>query len=97
MTALEVCVEALIPVNLASLESTTNFLASLNLIDGLKNITAMPVYLFHGLSDRTVFAPVNDALYQNLLDYGADVVYNNATQANHAWISRQSRDHCIHT
>jgi hypothetical protein len=93
-TALEVCVDALMPVNLSSLESTTALLEGLQLIDGLKNLTNQPIYLFHGTSDRTVFAPVNQALYQMYLDYGANVMYNNATDANHAWISPTGPNAC---
>jgi hypothetical protein len=93
-TALETCVEALLPINLPSLESTTNDLEGLGLIDQLRNLTSMPIYLFHGTSDRTVFAPVNAALYQMYLDYGANVFFNNATDANHAWISPTGPDAC---
>jgi hypothetical protein len=57
-------------------------------------VTNSPVYLFHGLSDRTVYAPVNNALYQMYLDFGANVMYNNATLANHAWISPTGVDPC---
>lgn len=93
-TAMDQCVDALSPLNLPSLESTTNFLASLNLIDGLGNLTNAPVYLFHGQSDRTVFSTVNEDLYQMYLDFGANVVYNNMTQANHAWVSPTGPNYC---
>jgi hypothetical protein len=60
----------------------------------LGNITNSPVYLFHGQSDSTVYASVNGDLYTQYQQWGADVVYRNDTQANHAWISPLATASC---
>ncbi|WP_329792908.1 PHB depolymerase family esterase [Lentzea sp. DG1S-22] len=71
----------------AELEQLTRTRASAGSVDPPQNLAGDPVWLFHGSADDTVDRAVNDDLATYYRDFGARVVYDNATAAGHAWIS----------
>ena len=71
----------------AELEQLTRTRATAGTVDPPQNLSGDPVWLFHGNADDTVDRAVNDDLATYYRDFGARVVYNNATAAGHAWIS----------
>jgi poly(3-hydroxybutyrate) depolymerase len=83
-----------IPV--ATLSAYTNRMAANGLIDPTGNIGSKPIWMFSGTRDTLVDQPVMDQLKAFYLNYtdGANIVYNNTTMAQHAWITPDATNDC---
>jgi len=83
-----------IPV--ATLAAYTNSMAASGLIDPVSNIGGKPIYMFSGTRDTVVDQPVMDQLQSYYLNYtsSGNIVYNNTTAAQHAWISPDAANDC---
>ncbi len=71
----------------AQLEQETRDRAAKGAVDAVSGLSGAKVYLYHGSSDNTVVAAVNDDLATYYRDFGAEVAYDNGTAAGHAWVS----------
>lgn len=71
----------------AELEQETRDRANSGVLDPVSGLSGSKVYLYHGTGDTTVAAAVNDDLATYYRDLGANVVYDNASGAGHAWVS----------
>jgi poly(3-hydroxybutyrate) depolymerase len=71
----------------AQLEQETRDRAAQGRLDPVANLSGDPVYLYHGTSDTTVAAAVNDDLATYYRDLGASVTYDTSSSAGHAWVS----------
>jgi hypothetical protein len=85
-----------IPV--ATLSAYTNSMAASGLIDPTSNIAGKPIYMFSGTRDTLVDQPVMDQLQSYYLNYtsSGNIVYNNTTAAQHAWITPDAAADCKH-
>ena len=81
-------------MGLGEILSLTSDASALGTIDPISNLAGAPVWLFHGLSDATLKAPIANANAAFYATFGADLVYNNSTDANHAWISPLGANPC---
>jgi poly(3-hydroxybutyrate) depolymerase len=83
-----------IPV--ATLTAYTNSMAAGGLIDPTSNIGGKPIYMFSGTRDTLVDQPVMDQLQSYYLNYtgSGNIVYNNTTAAQHAWITPDAANDC---
>ncbi|MCX5388725.1 PHB depolymerase family esterase [Streptomyces sp. NBC_00094] len=81
----------------AQLEQLTRDRAAAGAVDPVANLSGDKVWLFHGTSDSTVKAVVNDDLATYYRDFGADVVYNDSSAAGHAWVSPLGPNSCSST
>ncbi|MVU80036.1 prolyl oligopeptidase family serine peptidase [Nocardia sp. ET3-3] len=87
-TALESCMNThMARKTPAQLEQETKDRANAGTVDPVSGLSGSKVYLYHGTSDTTVAAAVNDDLATYYRDLGANVVYNNSTAAGHSWVS----------
>lgn len=94
-TALSACMDTVLPRKTpAELEALTRTRASAGTVDPPQNLSGDPVWLFHGTADQTVHAAVNNDLATYYRDFGARVVYNNASAAGHAWVSPIGPNSC---
>ncbi|HUQ61628.1 PHB depolymerase family esterase [Lentzea sp.] len=94
-TALSACMDTVLPRKTpAELEALTRSRASAGSLDAPQNLSGDPVWLFHGTADQTIDAPVNNDLATYYRDFGARVVYNNASAAGHAWVSPIGPNSC---
>jgi poly(3-hydroxybutyrate) depolymerase len=94
-TALSACMDTVLPRKTpAELEALTRSRASAGSLDSPQNLSGDPVWLFHGTADQTIDAPVNNDLATYYRDFGARVVYNNASAAGHAWLSPIGPNSC---
>ncbi|MCM6778097.1 hypothetical protein NDR87_31910 [Nocardia sp. CDC159] len=71
----------------ARLVQETRDRAARGTVDPVAGLRDSKVYLYHGTSDNTVVAAVNDDLAAYYREFGAKVVYDNATAAGHGWVS----------
>lgn len=85
--ALAACTDDSSDLDLGEILSLTTDASALGSIDPISNLAGAPVWLFHGQSDATLKAPIADANAAFYASFGADLIYNNATNANHAWVS----------
>jgi len=92
--ALDACTDDTMPLDFSALLSGAELSASSGLIDPLANMLNSPVWMFHGKADQTVRESVADAAAAWYRHFGADVLYNNATGANHAWVSPLGANPC---
>ncbi len=81
----------------AQLEQLTRDRAAAGTVDPVARLSGDKVWLFHGTNDSTVKAPVNDDLATYYRDFGADVVYDDASAAGHAWVSPIGPNSCAST
>lgn len=93
-TAEDDCMTAVEPISDSTLESDTNSWASEGLIDSTSNLDNEPIYLFSGTNDDTVKQSVMNDLDSYYEHYGANVTYNNTTDAGHGWISPEGPNSC---
>ena len=85
--ALYGCGDTLYPDHLATLEADASLWSGYGWTDPVGNLSGRPVYAFHGGNDTTVKAPVSDdgvAFYRH---FGANVTYDNGSQAGHGWVT----------
>ena len=92
--ALAACTDNTADMGLPALVDAARVASLEGTIDPIQNIYQSPVWLFHGNADATVKKSVNDATYHFYQALSADVVYNNATIANHAWVSPLGANPC---
>lgn len=83
-----------IPV--AALSAYTDSMAASGLIDPTSNIAGKPIYMFSGTRDTLVKQAVMDQLQSYYLNYtdSNNIVYNNTTAAQHAWITPDATADC---
>jgi poly(3-hydroxybutyrate) depolymerase len=88
---------AQIPVD--RLATATRQWAAMDLIDDPANLAQSRVYLFSGTLDAVVRQPGMDAARQYYRQFmpAANIVYDNATPAGHAWISPVGPNPCVAT
>lgn len=83
------CMKADSKIPVDKLVETTRQWAQKGAVDPVENLKNAKLYIFQGAKDTTVRPPVGDALmayYAAFVD-PADVVYDNQTPAEHAWIT----------
>ncbi|MEU6759499.1 PHB depolymerase family esterase [Streptomyces sp. NPDC046685] len=95
--ALNACMDVFQDLQLATLQQTTATWSAQGSIDDVAGLSGDPVYVFSGSNDATVERPVSTALSDYYRHFGADVLYNNATAAGHAWISPLGPNACTVT
>ncbi|HXN86122.1 MAG TPA: PHB depolymerase family esterase [Candidatus Binataceae bacterium] len=89
------CAENAPPIDIASLEQTTQTLAKQKSIDPLSNLKNQPIYLWSGLIDVVVRQPVMDNVNTYYQYFGANVFkYDNGFVAQHAWESPYGPNAC---
>jgi poly(3-hydroxybutyrate) depolymerase len=81
----------------AELAQLTRDRAAAGTVNPVENLSGDPVWLFHGTSDATIKEPVNDDLATYYGDLGANVAYDKATGAGHAWVSPIGPNECATT
>ncbi|MGP9023000.1 extracellular catalytic domain type 2 short-chain-length polyhydroxyalkanoate depolymerase [Streptomyces sp. BR1] len=97
-TALYACMDTLLPRKTpAQLEQETRDRAASGGVDPVANLSGAPVWLSHGSSDKTVDRTVNDDLATYYRDFGANVSYDTASSAGHAWVSPLGEVSCTST
>ncbi|MFF1481378.1 prolyl oligopeptidase family serine peptidase [Streptomyces sp. NPDC058301] len=97
-TALYACMNTLLPRKTpAQLERETRDRAAYGSVAPVANLSGAPVWLSHGSSDRTVDRKVNDDLATYYRDFGANVSYDTASSAGHAWVSPLGEVSCTAT
>ncbi|MEU1072945.1 MULTISPECIES: PHB depolymerase family esterase [unclassified Streptomyces] len=97
-TALYGCMDTLLPrKSPAQLEQETRDRAASGGVDAVTHLSGARVWLSHGASDQTVDRAVNDDLAAYYRDLGADVVYDTASRAGHAWVSPLGEVSCTST
>lgn len=79
------------------LADETRRLANTGKVDAVANLAGDPVYLYHGTNDNTVVQAVNDDLASYYGLFGADVSYDKAGPAGHAWVSPLGPVECAAT
>ena len=92
--ALAACTDDSADLGLAELEGLTADASALGTIDPVSNLINAPVWIFHGQSDATVKRSVVDAAVAFYEHYGANVMYNNLSDANHAWVAPLGANPC---
>lgn len=92
--ALSACTDDSSDLGLATLESLTADASALGTIDNVSNLINAPVWIFHGASDATVKKSVVDSAAAFYTHFGADVMYNNLSDANHAWVAPLGANAC---
>ncbi|WP_371656499.1 MULTISPECIES: fibronectin type III domain-containing protein [unclassified Streptomyces] len=97
-TALYACMDTFMPRKTpAQLEQETRDRAASGSVDAVANLSGDSVWLYHGSSDRTVDRTVNDDLAAYYRDFGANVTYDTASNAGHAWVSPLGEVSCTST
>lgn len=91
--ALYACTDDTLPLDLSALELGTTTAGASGLLD-LSGVAGSPVWLFHGMSDGTVKAPVANAAATLYSQLGADLIYVNTSLANHSWVSPLGAQAC---
>ncbi|SRR5271157_869821 len=61
--------------------------SALGLIDPISNLAHRNIYVYHGLADEVVSAPVADEGAEFYEHFGANVQYNSTSLAGHSWVS----------
>jgi poly(3-hydroxybutyrate) depolymerase len=83
------CMKASTPIPVDKLVETTRQWAQKGAVDPVENLKKTQLYIFQGTKDTTVKPPVGNALnayYAAFVD-PANIVYDNQTPAEHAWIT----------
>ncbi|MBI1891185.1 MAG: PHA-depolymerase-like protein [Burkholderiales bacterium] len=82
-------------IPLSSLYSYTDSNASSGKIDPTSNLANHKVYMFSGTNDTAVKQPVMNALKSFYQHYNvSNIIYNNTSVAQHAWISDYGPNSC---
>jgi poly(3-hydroxybutyrate) depolymerase len=97
-TAQLACMDTFMPRKTpAELEQLTRDRAAAGNVEPVENMSGDPVWLFHGTADATVDEVVNDDLATYYRDFGANVAYDKASAAGHAWVSPIGPNDCSST
>ena len=76
-----------VPAILPGLEAEAATFSAFGLIDPISNLAHRSVYVYHGLADAVVAAPVADEGTEFYQHFGANVEYNSTSLAGHSWVS----------
>ena len=81
------CGSVPLPTSLAQSEADAAKFSALGLIDPISNLAHRNIYVYHGLADEVVSAPVADEGAEFYEHFGANVQYNSTSLAGHSWVS----------
>ena len=81
------CGSVPLPTALPRSEADAAKFSALGLIDPITNLAHRNIYVYHGLADEVVSAPVADEGAEFYEHFGANVLYNSTSLAGHSWVS----------